>query len=200
MKTWKPVPINENDFTYATVMEYDRTHHFSLTVSGPTSMLKETWLSVNDYFGRASMPLPDNLRLCELVDDDAIDALTTDRAALIAERDALRERVDAIFDDGLEDFTERDLERYSQLSPPEMYRAMIAAQQRVTELEVAVQAGEWESVPDGVYGKVDTITVSEDGTFIEILSAFGDGSRQSHAMIPLPDNWRIQCRKGADNE
>lgn len=73
MKTWKPVPINEHDFTYATVMEYDRAHHFSLTISGPTSMLKETWLSVNDYFGRASMPLPDNLRLCELVDDDAVE-------------------------------------------------------------------------------------------------------------------------------
>lgn len=73
MKTWKPVATTEHDFTYAVVLHYDREHHFSITVSGPTSMLKETWLSVNDYFGRASIPLPDNLRLCELVGGDAVE-------------------------------------------------------------------------------------------------------------------------------
>lgn len=73
MKAWKPVATTDHDFTYATVLDNGGKHYFSLTVSGPTSMPKSTWLSVTDYFGRSSIPLPDNLRLCELVDDDAVE-------------------------------------------------------------------------------------------------------------------------------
>lgn len=73
MTAWKPVAIDNGDFEYGVTMHYDRAHHFSLVVSGPTSVLKTPWLTVHDHWGRASIPLPDHLRLCELVDDDAVE-------------------------------------------------------------------------------------------------------------------------------
>lgn len=67
MKTWKPVEV---EFTYEVTMHHDGPRHFSLIVSGPTSMLKQSWLTVHDYWGRASIPLPDSLRLCKPSESD----------------------------------------------------------------------------------------------------------------------------------
>jgi len=48
-----------------------------------------------------------------------------------------------------------------------------------------------EAVPDGIYGQVDTITISRNGTMLEINSACGDGSAKHNAIIPLPDGWQL---------
>lgn len=61
---WQPVPMG---FRYDIVLPFGADLGevpFSLSVPPPTSMLKDHWLSINDYWGRSSIPLPDNIRLC----------------------------------------------------------------------------------------------------------------------------------------
>jgi hypothetical protein len=55
----------------------------------------------------------------------------------------------------------------------------------------------WQPVSDGEYGEIDTIRVEKHGSFVTINSAYGNGSRKSTAMMPLPNGMAL-CRQVPD--
>ncbi len=72
---WKPVPRGFEYLTSLPAGDDGVERYFTISVPDPTSMLNDFWLSVVDYYGRASIPLPENLRLCEWTEQDVDAAL-----------------------------------------------------------------------------------------------------------------------------
>ncbi len=67
---WVPVPRGFEYLTSLPAGDDGVERYFTISVPDPTSMLNDFWLSVVDYYGRASIPLPENLRLCEWTKQD----------------------------------------------------------------------------------------------------------------------------------
>lgn len=75
----------------------------------------------------------------------------------------LEAHVNSIFGDNLDDLTENQLERYAQLSPPEMFRAMLKLEAQLARTYVPVDYLINDSLEE-IYADEIAITIGYDNT------------------------------------
>jgi hypothetical protein len=112
---------------------------------------------------------------CQIVATRICDEYEAKIAELEAERDELRQW----------------LEKYRR-GNEQLDERVIDLEQRLAEMS------EWQPVKDGIYGKHDTVTISDSGQMMYVESAYGNGQRTS-SMIPLPEQIRL-CRRTVAGE
>jgi len=122
--------------------------------------------------------------------DDVVDLVTRICSDYQAALDAANARIDSIYDDGLEDFTESDLERYSQLSPPDMYRRMKEAEQRIAELENVLEQVRYvdrmHAEQEAQISSMDWVGPSGKKWKVDLFVEGDDDDAKNDELLPCP--------------